>query len=69
MSIAQTQTIIAKDDFVLQVNSDGVSKQGTAWHNETMFIVEAQGDKISKITEFMDTAFVKGFVDAEKAKA
>ncbi|KAF9033916.1 hypothetical protein BDZ89DRAFT_1062693 [Hymenopellis radicata] len=54
--------------IIAHVNSDGTSKLGTPWHNEYMLIVEVQGNKIRRITEFMDSGFMKGFVDAE-AKA
>ncbi|KAF9031498.1 hypothetical protein BDZ89DRAFT_1063894 [Hymenopellis radicata] len=54
---------------VILAHSDGTSKNGTPWHNEYMFIVEADasGKKINKFTEFTDSGFFKSFM-AEEAK-
>ncbi|KAF9028655.1 hypothetical protein BDZ89DRAFT_1065934 [Hymenopellis radicata] len=55
----------SENRIIAHVNSDGTSKLGTPWHNEYMFIVEVEGEKIRRITEFMDSGFVKSFVEAE----
>ncbi|KAF9033928.1 hypothetical protein BDZ89DRAFT_1062704 [Hymenopellis radicata] len=55
----------AENRIIAHVNSDGTSKLGTPWHNEYMFIVEVEGEKIRRITEFMDSGSLKGFIEAE----
>ncbi|KAF8884696.1 hypothetical protein CPB85DRAFT_1566985 [Mucidula mucida] len=51
--------------IIAHAHSDGTSKLGTPWHNEYMFTVEVEGGKIRRITEFIDSGFLKSFIEAE----
>ncbi|KAF8063375.1 hypothetical protein FPV67DRAFT_1451840 [Lyophyllum atratum] len=56
------------DTLIVEAHANGVSKLGTPWHSEMIFIVEFSPDeKVKKITEFFDSGFVKDF-HVEEAK-
>lgn len=55
---------------MLQLESIGVSKLGTPWHNEYVFFVhftEGDSPKITKMKEFVNSAVIASFA-AEQAK-
>ncbi len=57
-----------------QAQSDSISKQGTEWHNEYIFIFKftaGPSPKITSYTEYVNSAFVAGFTaqETEKRKA
>ncbi|KAF8920721.1 hypothetical protein CPB85DRAFT_1556714 [Mucidula mucida] len=56
---------------VIRAQFDSTYKNGTLWHNEYVFFVEADASetKIKKFTEFTDFGFMKSFVAKEVKNA
>ncbi|KAF9029786.1 hypothetical protein BDZ89DRAFT_1159621 [Hymenopellis radicata] len=67
-TIQDVHETVSGDTIIAHVTSGGTSKLGTPWHNEYIFVVTEEDGKIKKIAEFMDSGFIKGFLEAE-AKA
>ncbi len=54
-----------------QAKSDSVSKLGTPWHNEYIFIIHftpGENPKMTKYQEFINTAFIVAFRAEEMKK-
>ncbi|KAF9031491.1 hypothetical protein BDZ89DRAFT_1063884 [Hymenopellis radicata] len=59
------------DAITVHAKSDSVSKLGTPWHNEYIFIIHftpGENPKMTKYQEFMHTAFVAAFRAEEMKK-
>ncbi|KAF8901411.1 hypothetical protein CPB85DRAFT_1439101 [Mucidula mucida] len=74
MSITVHNVIEAENTIVAHAQSDSISKQGTEWHNEYIFIFKftaGPSPKITSYTEYVNSAFVAGFTaqEAKKRKA